>query len=82
MQQVHGLSACEPKVSITNDGGISATLKQSDFGGKLKKFELVIEKGEVDMLSLKMNEKNGPHKFQLQGKASFLSSSRFKRFVL
>ena len=76
MQQKHGLPAYEPRVSNNIEGGISATLQQSAFDGKLKKFELVIEKGEVDMLSLIMIKKeainqhvqNGPHKFQLQGK--------------
>ena len=79
MQQEHGLPAYEPKVSNIIEGGISATLQQSAFDGKLKKFEFVIEKGEVDMLSLILNKKeainqlisdlvhNGPHKFQLQG---------------
>ena len=80
MQQKHGLPAYEPNVSNNIEGGISATLQQSAFDGKLKKFELEIEKEEVDMLSLKMNTKeainqlisdhiqSGPHKFQLQGK--------------
>ena len=57
MQQKHGLPACEPKVSNHIEGGISASFLQSAFGGKLKKFELVIEKGEVDMPSLIMNKK-------------------------
>ena len=51
-EQEHGLPAYKSKVSINIGGGISASLQQSAFDGKLKKFELVIEKGEVDTLSL------------------------------
>ena len=42
MPQDHGLPACEPKVSNNIEGGISATIQQSSFAGKLKKLELVI----------------------------------------
>ena len=44
MPQKHGLPACEYKVSKNIEGAISATLQQSAFDGKLKKFELLIEK--------------------------------------
>ena len=57
MQQEHWLPPCKPKNSNNIEGGISATLQQSAFGGELKKFDLVLEKGDVDMLSLKMNKK-------------------------
>ena len=57
MQQMHGLPACGPKVSNNIEGGISATLQQRAFGGKLKRFELEMKKGEVDMLSLITNKK-------------------------
>ena len=44
MQLEHGLPAYEPKVSNNIECGISATFKQNAFDGKLKKFELVVEK--------------------------------------